>query len=193
MRPSSFALALAVAVLTSGCALTQKSAPTPLRFFTLERVDAPAGKPAAAAPIRVRLGRVTSSENLRKRIVFRRDAQELGEYESLRWTENPEEYVRRRIARALFEQRPVAPPEGKRDPVLDVELTGCEEVRRGAERAGRVVVIAQLSDPSGAVIFRRTFAAITPAPGGGIAAVVGALDTSLDEVVERIVTTLPQP
>jgi len=45
MRPSSFALALAV--LTSGCALTQKSAPTPLRFFTLERVDAPAGKPAA--------------------------------------------------------------------------------------------------------------------------------------------------
>lgn len=186
--------ALALAASSGmGCALTQKSTPTPLRYFTLERLDDPAvTSPDTTFPTRVRLGRVTSSENLRKRIVLRRDAHELAEYETLRWTENPEEYVRRRAARALFELRPVAAPDGKRDPVLDLELVGCEEIRRGEKRAGRVVVIAQLSDPSGSVVFRRTFASTREAGGSEIGAIVAAIDMALDDVVERVVAALPR-
>ena len=146
-RPLAPLLAALSAVLVLGCALTSKSQPIQPRFFSPERSGAAPEPASAPAPLamELRIGHVTAASYLDERMVFRDSPVELGYYQERRWTEAPEEYVRRRIERALFEERGLRHVVGGSAPTLEVELTAFEEIRN-PKRIARVQVSARLQD-----------------------------------------------
>src|SRR4051812_10668550 len=88
-------------VAVAGCALTSKSDPIVPRYFSPERsgdtsrrATQPQGPPAE-----LRLGRVDGASHLEERLIFRESDNELGYYAERRWTEAPEQYLKRRLAR----------------------------------------------------------------------------------------------
>src|SRR5579859_2713520 len=123
-------LVAAASIGAAGCALLSKSDPVVPRYFSPE--PAAAAEPAlvvpAAAPLELRLGRVNAGSYLRDKIVFRNSAYEVGYYEERRWTEKPEAYVRRALARALFDRRGIHQVISGPAPTLEVEVTAFEEV-----------------------------------------------------------------
>jgi len=154
-HPLLRALVLALALGAGACALTSKSTPIEIHYFTPEApapslTSSSAGRApdaiVAGSRPRLRVGRVTSSAHLRSRVVFRRSAVELGAYEDRRWTENPEMYVRRSLETALFDDRRVVQSVAGGSPTLDVELVAFEEVRRGSARGGRIDLFYVLHD-----------------------------------------------
>jgi ABC-type uncharacterized transport system auxiliary subunit len=128
--------ALAFTLAVSGCALTGKSDPMEVRYFTPQSSATSGGSrpaqtaiPAAEEPLGLALGRVRASSYLRERIAFRASANELGFYEGLRWTERPESYLRRALSSNLFEQRGLEPVLAGPGATLEVELIAFEETR----------------------------------------------------------------
>ena len=182
-----------IAVLAS-CALTSKSAPVELRYFTPPAAAAErAPAPDVTSRARVRLGRVTPSAHLRYAIVHRESAVEVAPYETLRWTESPDAYVRRALSRALFEAHPLDQAVGGAAPTLDVEIVAFEQVH---QTAGRVELRYVLHDDR-AVIARGRIAIEQPAGGAAIEQVVAAIGAALDrasaELADRVVAALRAP
>jgi cholesterol transport system auxiliary component len=129
---ATFLLAIA-----AGCALTSKSDPMTPRYFSPDESRG-RGQVAAATvsehegaihETELRLGRITAASYLGERIVFRDSNYELGYYEERRWTERPEAFLRRAVARALFEDRGVRRVVSGAGPTLDVELSELAELR----------------------------------------------------------------
>jgi hypothetical protein len=180
------ALASCLALVTA-CALTSRSEPRQLRYFAPELPPSVAfvGTPCA----RIRIGRVVAGSGLRLAIERRVSPIELEPYETLRWTESPEVYTRRSVARALF-ARPLEQAVAGAVLVLDVEVTGFEEVAHGATRAGRVVLRYELRDER-RVVARGETPVERPATSAMIDAVVVAIGAALagssDELADRIV------
>jgi cholesterol transport system auxiliary component len=121
----------------AGCALTSKSDPMMPRYFSPDeargRTQLAAASSIAEAEagpgMELRLGRVTAASYLGERIVFRDSNYELGYYEERRWTERPEAYLRRAVARALFEDRGLRRVVSGAGPTLDIELSELAELR----------------------------------------------------------------
>jgi cholesterol transport system auxiliary component len=133
LRTSSW---LWLCALATGCALTGKSDPLEVRYFTPQSSRSSGGSapaqtavPAAGEPLGLALGRVRASAYLRERIAYRASANELGFYEGLRWTERPESYLRRALSASLFEQRGLEPVLAGPGATLEVELISFEETR----------------------------------------------------------------
>lgn len=140
-------LAGLAALLVAGCALTSKSESIAPRYYSPERsgaIETPASPPQGIAA-ELRLGHVSAASYLDERMVFRDSAFELGYYQEKRWTEAPEEYLRRRLERALFEERGLRHVVGGAAPTLEVELTAFEEIRK-PKRIARVQVSVRLQD-----------------------------------------------
>jgi cholesterol transport system auxiliary component len=134
-RLSALTLLLAAA---AGCALTSKSDPMIPRYFSPDesrgrgQVAASTSTPerdTGTPGIELRLGRITAASYLGERIVFRDSNYELGYYEERRWTERPEAYLRRAVARALFEDRGLRRVVSGAGPSLDIELSELSELR----------------------------------------------------------------
>jgi uncharacterized lipoprotein YmbA len=178
-----------VVVGFAGCALTSKAAPIEMRYFSppahalTERVAT--ANEARRAPMR--LGRIEASALLGTKIIHRDSEVELAPYNTLRWADDPESYVRRALARALFEERPFAQATDGEAPTLDVEILAFEERRRGQRRYGRVELRYALRD-DGRVIARGALAAEHVANGAGIERVVDAIGVALDEVADKVAT-----
>lgn len=158
------------------------------RYFSPERPgDAahPTTKPVARA-MELRLGHVTAASHLDERLVYRESDYELGYYQERRWTESPDQYLKRRLARALFEERGLRHVVGGSAPTLEAELIAFEEVR-APKRLARVRVTARLYDPR-AVRWEQTLTVDQPVGASGDAAdaTVQALGLALRTVVERI-------
>ena len=190
-RPFAWLLCALAALATAGCALTSKSVPIAPRYFSPERpADAArASTKPPGAPLELRLGRITSSSHLDERLVFRDSDYELGYYEERRWTEDPEEYLRRRLGRVLFEERGLVHViGGMAAPTLEVELTAFEEIRT-PKRVARVQLTARLQDAR-LVRWEETLTVDQPIPEGGKGdvadAMVAAIGTALGSVVDRI-------
>jgi len=188
----------AAALLTAGCALTSKSEPIAPRYFSPERpADATRANAAPpAVPLELRLGRVYGSSHLDERLVYRDSDYQLGYYDERRWTEEPAEYLRRRLARVLFEERGLKHVVGGIGPSLEVELTGFEEIR-APRRVARVQMTARLQDAR-VVRWEETLTIdqpITDNTTGDIAdsmvAAIGvALTTAVARIADRVVTDL---
>lgn len=165
--------------LATGCALTSKSEPRELRYFTL--AAAPATPGTAPTCGELRLGRVTAPSHLQRAIERRVSPVELVPYDTLRWAESPADYVRRAVARAVIAQAVGGPA-----PVLELEVTAFEETARGG---GRVELRYQLRDDR-KVIASGTVSAERAAPRAGIEATVGAIGDALaiasDELAGRL-------
>jgi cholesterol transport system auxiliary component len=130
-----------------GCALTSKSEPSAPRYFSPERPGGPARSgPRPTGPTgELRLGRVSGPAFLDERLVYRDSAHELGYYQERRWTEAPDQYLSRRLAHVLFEERGLHRVVAGAAATLEVELVAFEEIR-APRRAARVEVIARLRD-----------------------------------------------
>lgn len=184
---------VACTCLLAGCAIAAKSEPIEFHYFSPEppaRTVAHAGEPPCA---RLRLGRITPTAALQFRIAHRDSAVELGLYETLRWTERPDTYVRRSLSHALFEQQPLDQAVAGDAATLDIEVIAFEEVARRGRHAGRVQLGYALRDDRnvlarGVVTFERD------ARGAAIEQVVAAIGAALEaasgEVASRVRQTL---
>ena len=181
-----------------GCALLSKSAPITPRYFSPERPgDVPLSAPRHRGPPQeLRLGRVDSAANLEEMLIFRDSASEIGYYRERRWTEAPEQYLRRRLARVLFEERGLREVVGGDGPTLDVQLTAFEEARV-PRRMARVQVIVRLQDGR-LVKWEETVTAEEPVAvtagvdeaDASVAAIGTALRAAVDVIADRVVLEL---
>lgn len=194
--------AAGVTLATSACALTSKAEVVNVRYFNPERVrptvekgDTLGSRPMLVPTLELRLGRVSSGPNLRERIAYRDSAYELGYYEDLRWTERPETYVRRELARSLFETHALRRVLTGVAPTLDVELIAFDELRTRTTRAARIQLKVILYDDNG-VIFEETLTIDAPVTGEApkiedvIAAMATALDRASDELAGKVYKVL---
>jgi cholesterol transport system auxiliary component len=194
-------LGAAAALLTAGCALTSKSEPIAPRYFSPERPAdaAQARKKPVDTPLELRLGRVSGSSHLDERLVYRDSAYQLGYYEERRWTEEPAEYLRRSLARVLFEDRGLRHLVGGLGPSLEVELTGFEEIR-SPKHVARVQMTARLQDAR-VVRWEETLTVDQPitddasgdSASGMVAAIGVALGSAVDHIADRVVSDLSAP
>lgn len=120
-------LSLFATVGLAGCALLGKNDPIVPRYFTPE-CDGDAAAAPVRSGLRLRLGRVEGWSHLRERMVTRNSAREVFFSENRRWTERPEVYLRRALARTLFEERGVLDALSGRAVTLEVELISFEEI-----------------------------------------------------------------
>ncbi len=194
MRLLSRSLCALVLLSAAGCALTGKADALDVRYFTpgLAVVQKAPVVPAATArtPVIVRMGRLTSGSHLHERLVVRTSAQEVQFDELNRWTERPEAYLARAVARVLFEERRFAHAVSGDAPTLDLELVAFEEVRTPQKRAGRVSVRALLSDDKH-VLFEDTITTERPvAPTGAtedfVTAIAEALEAAAEAIADRV-------
>ena len=141
---------LLLALFLSGCALTSKSEPLDVRYFTPEKVK-PQLTSASERPqgdaLTLELGRISSGSNVREKMAFRDASWEVGYYEDRRWTERPEAFVRRELGRTLFEERGFrrSISDGAA-PTLEIELIAFEEIRAKPLHVARVQLRMILHD-----------------------------------------------
>ena len=151
LRPCLILFCVALTSTVAGCALLSKGDPGAARYFSLERAsDGPVAIQAEATgeqgePPELRLGRITGAPHLEERLVFRDSAFEIRFHRELRWTEPPELFLKRRLARVLFEERGLRQVVGGAAPTLDVQLIAFDEVRV-PRRLARVQLVARLHD-----------------------------------------------
>jgi cholesterol transport system auxiliary component len=176
-----------LSLLLGGCALTSKSQPIDVRWFSPERVRprlTSATTAGTATPLE--LGRITASAHLREKMVFRDDAWEIGYADDLRWTERPDAYVRRELGRTLFEEggfrRSVA---GDGAPTLEIELVAFEELRAGDARLARVQLRMMLHDGRD-VLHEETITVDERLRGSGVEAFVSATAEALDRTTSQV-------
>lgn len=175
--------------LLSQCALTSKADAIYPRFYSPEP-DAAATTPApAAAPaLALRLGQVSAASYVEERFAYRVAPTELSYYEDRRWTESPEQYLRRALERELFERRGIHRVVSGPSATLDVELTAFEELRTAPARV-RLALTFSLHDDRQAQLQRSL---VVERPLGSAAAgasardVTAALTSALAAVVSQI-------
>lgn len=180
------------------CALLGKSAPITPRYFSPERPGdlTPLASERPEPVVQVRLGRVTSADSIGDLIITRVSATEVVYSRLRRWTEAPDQYLKRRLARVLFEERGLGEATGGDAPTLDVQLTAFEEIR-APRHVARVQVMARLRD-EGRVTWQETLTIeqpVTMAAGDESAdamveSIGVALRTVVDRIAERVVLEL---
>jgi len=185
---------LVCAGLLSGCALSSKGEALTPRYFTpaladrLEPRAAPPEPPAAerASAPELRIGRVEPAAHLEERIAYRVSTTELAYYEDRRWTEPPEQFVRRALELELFERRAFQRVVSGAAPTLDVEVLRFEELREKPPRA-RLALLITLRDERHALL-ERTVSVDVPfeAEGDAGPALAAAMASALGEATERV-------
>ena len=189
------ALSLTALVLVSGCALTKKGTPVFVRYFTPEHPPAEGTTSSPATGPEVRLGRVTSGSDLGERIVHGDGAYEVGFYDSRRWTEIPEKYVRSALERALFDEGGFRRSVGGNAPTLNVEVLSFMEVKNAQTHLARVALRGMLSTDH--ELFAETFAVDQPVDGirfeDVVAATSHALDSACQQIAIRVGAALAKP
>lgn len=179
------------ALALSACSFFGKQAPLSPRYYDPE----PSSAGAQLAPIGkgLRLGHVVGATHLRERVAYHVSERELAFYEGRRWTERPENYLRRALAHELFERRSLTQIVSGVAPTLEVELTDFSELKE-PKHAVRAKLRAVLVDAR-TVRFEHTFAVEVAVEGDDFTSVPRALGDALAqlvaEVAERVVTELP--
>ena len=170
--------------LLTQCALTSKADAVYPRFFSPEPVAAEAMAPAAS-PLTLRLGQVSAASYVEERFAYRVAPSELSYYEDRRWTESPEQYLRRALERELFERRAIRRVVSGPGATLDVELTAFEELQASPARV-RLALTYSLHDDRQSQLERRVVVERPlPASAGEASAsdVTGALALALAAAV----------
>jgi cholesterol transport system auxiliary component len=188
-------LLLLSALALSGCALTSKSEPLDVRYYTPEKVKTQLTSATDRAPqgegMVLELGRITSGSHLREKMAYRDASWEVGYYEDRRWTERPEAFVRRELGRTLFEERGFRRSiSDAAAPVLEVELIAFEEIRAKPTHVARVQLRMILHDGRD-VLHEETITVDKPLPGSEsttdalVAATAEALDAASAQIADR--------
>jgi cholesterol transport system auxiliary component len=178
-----------------GCALLSRGSSVDLRWYTPELVRSQPGSAERQPGCELRLGRVKSGTDLGRFIAYSDGLHEIGYYESRRWTERPEAYVRRAVERALFEDGSFQRALTGAAPTLDIEVVEFEEVKAPTTHAARIALRVALSSTD-RVVLERTVAVSEPVPGGDfdgfVAAMSGALNTTASEIARAVSEARPE-
>jgi ABC-type uncharacterized transport system auxiliary subunit len=181
-------------VLSGACALTSRSDPMQIRYFSAESAEAQRGPAAVRGPtVSLRLDRVRSSAHLGEPIAYRTGVHELGYYDGERWTERPEAFLERGLERALFQEQGVTRVVGGSSETLSVELISFEEVR-GAKPVARIEVGITLHDERSSHL-EQTLRVERPIGTNGTdeaARAVAALSDAMSEAIDRIAQTVTE-
>jgi ABC-type uncharacterized transport system auxiliary subunit len=201
-RSAAFFAATLVAACVGGCALLGKADPLTPRYFSVEPAEVSAAEHAEsasaaenAAPA-LRMGRVTSASYLGERLVYRNSAYELGFYEDLRWTERPEAYFRRGLARALYEKAGFEHVVSGGGPMLDVDLVEFAELTGQKHTARARVAYALFEGRSvrseGTITMEVPIveASGTEKASATVDALSKALSGTIEQIVDRVRTNL---
>jgi ABC-type uncharacterized transport system auxiliary subunit len=191
--------ALLLVIVLSGCALTSKSKPLEVRYFSPEVARKTAEAPATPSGLELKLGRISGASHIKDELVYRDAGQALGFHAGRRWAEAPQDYVRRALTRDLFQSRGLKQIVAGPGLVLDADLETFEE-RRAPARVARVDLTWRLRDDK-VVLVQRTVTVEHPiaagtAPGGEptpdavASAMANTLGEALDQTVEAVVTEL---
>ncbi len=136
----------------------------------------------------LRLGRVSAGSSMGLRVAFGDGLYEVGYYDSRRWTDRPEQYVRRALGTALFEKGAFRRALGAAAPSLDVDVVEFEEVKGPMTHAARVTLRIILS--TDLVLLERTLTVTEPAGDSTfeafVAAMAQALQASATEVASAV-------
>jgi cholesterol transport system auxiliary component len=196
---AALAAALACSALAPACALLSKSEPNVPRYFSPETAAAAAAAPPAPAPasgLELRLGIVKADGYIKDKIVHRDSAFEVGYYEERLWTDKPEAYVRRVLARDLFDRRGVREVVSGVGTTLDVDVVAFEEVM-APQHVGRIELTYVLYDDrvvrlSRSITVERPIAAAKgdAAAGAAVQAMAEALWAAVDGVADATVAEL---
>ena len=183
----------------SGCALLGKSDALSPRYFSPDSSPpsaTTASPPAGTNPIELALGRISAASYLSERIVYRDSSHELSFYDERRWSEKPEAYLRRALARALFEQRGLRRLVSGVGPTLEVELTELSEVR-GPSPVARVSATFLLYDQRQVRRQATVYVELPLAPKAPPEVIARSLTDALNRAVElvadQVVTELRAP
>lgn len=187
---------LVVVLACAGCpSILPESNSPKIRYFTVE--PGPMRTPTPMPELQVRLARIEAASHIEDRIAFRDAGAEVGYYGSLRWADSPEAYLRRALARTLFEDLQLREIVSGSGPSLEIELHAFEEVK-APRHAARVAITWRLRDDR-TVLVQRTMTVEAPIAGGGdpeevaeplAAAMAGALREVVDGVVAEVVAEL---
>jgi ABC-type uncharacterized transport system auxiliary subunit len=195
MSPLALLLAVATAACSlAGCALTDKADALVVRYFEPSQHPMRTASVGPGSPRPLHLGRLEASDHLRQKIVVRTSSVELASYEGLRWTEKPEEYVRRALSRALFEQAGLVHAVAGGGHTLDVEILAFEEVRRGEKRFAAVAMHFGVHDDrvvidSGTVRVETPIASPSEEPEQLAEAMGQALAEATEQLAARVAAT----
>jgi ABC-type uncharacterized transport system auxiliary subunit len=176
-------------LLSSACALTSRSDPLQIRYFSADSAEAQRG-PASAVrgpTVSLRLDRVRSSAHLGETIAYRTGVHELGYYDGERWTERPEAFLERGLERAFFQEQGVTRVVGGVSETLSVELISFEEVR-GPKPVARIEVGVTLHDERSSHLEQTIRVERAIGAGGTDEATraVAALSEAMSEAIQRI-------
>ncbi|HKU37620.1 MAG TPA: ABC-type transport auxiliary lipoprotein family protein [Polyangiales bacterium] len=190
-----YSVVVLLAALSGACALTSRSEPIPMRYFSADasQRSAPSVR-GDLSGLSLRLERVRSSSHLGEPIAYRTSEHELGYYDEERWTEQPEAFLERGLERALFQERRVTRVMGGASESLAVELVAFEEVR-GPQPIARVEAIVTLHDERAAHLeqtIRVERPISTEAGKDPTLRTVAALSAALDTAVEQIADLVSQ-
>jgi cholesterol transport system auxiliary component len=194
MTSSSTLLVLMLGLGVGGCAFFSKGEVYTVRWFSPEtaRPRLTAAAVPAAEGGAITIGRVWAGAHLREKIAFRETPFEVGYYEDKRWTERPEVYVRRRIARTLFEEHGYRRSVDGDGMTLEVEVEAFEEVRGALPRA-RIQLLVLLHDGSRSLLeetlaVERSLSSSSPSSHVDelVQAMADALDAAAEEVASHV-------
>jgi cholesterol transport system auxiliary component len=120
------------------------------RYFSPVSEHSQRANEPRAVRLELRPGQFESAAYLEERIAYRLSETELGYYDDRRWTELPEQFMRRELLFELFERRGLRHIVTGRAPMLDVELARFEYIRYGKPRA-RVELAYSIRDERGSL------------------------------------------
>jgi cholesterol transport system auxiliary component len=170
-----------------GCALLSRGSTVDVRWYTPELTRPRPGsteRQRDQSACELRFGRVTAGADLGLRIAYGDGLYQIGYYEGLRWTERPEQYVRRAVARALFEDGPFRRTLTGAAPAVDVEVIEFEEVKSPTVHAARIGLRVVVS--ADRVLLERTVAVSEPVVAGSFDGVVAAMSQALESAAGEI-------
>jgi ABC-type uncharacterized transport system auxiliary subunit len=201
-RAISMAIALALLATAGGCALFTKGRTVEIRYFSAEApaVAASTARPTPAATdpgLELRLARVDAASYLRDRIAYRGDGAEIGYYGHYRWADPPQSYLRRALARTLFEAHGLREIVSGSGPTLEIDLDAFEELR--ARHTARISITWRLRGDR-TILRQRTLTIERPiapptdhdtdAPTAIVAALTEAMNAAVDAIVSDVVAEL---
>ncbi|WP_250471105.1 ABC-type transport auxiliary lipoprotein family protein [Caballeronia sp. GAFFF1] len=185
------ALALACIAMLAGCATSPPATPD-ARYDLGARPAANPASPATEAPMPpVKVLAVRASRDLETdAFVYRLgyvDAQRTGSYATSHWTMPPAQLLTQRLRDTLSQRGPVLTgADTVRAPLLEIELTGFEQVFDAPEKSHGVVSVRATLTQHGRVIAQRMFTASAPAPRADASGGARALAAASDDLIAQL-------
>lgn len=190
IKRAAAAFALAWITMLAGCGSTSTAMPE--ARYDLGAIST-ANAAANAAPMPpVKVLAVSAPRNLETdAFAFRLsyvDAQRTGNYSTSHWTMPPAQLLTQRLREALAARGPIlsgADPV-RAVPLLEVELTGFEQVFDAPEQSRGLVSVRATLTQQGRVLSQRSFAASAPASSADASGGARALAAASDDVIAQI-------